>query len=343
LESTVFGLSEARLLPIVEAMAGAPVARFHVEVRSALEGYYGGCGDKAIPTFVYTTRTGAAGEVTSFVKRFSWQGKSEAAHYRHLAVYSVPTPRLYGALPTEDGQEILFLERLTAIGFDRQSEGEWRAMLSLLARLNAVPVTPDYAPHLHPFEQGGKVDGWWITGFTDAAPTDEEITANLHAAGIPKAELTPLIRAARHLFDRINALPHGLLHQDFLPDNLGWRGDREEMVVFDIHKNTLGPRFADVGPYLGLPDWSEHAPFLDAEDRRQSLTQHYLDEYTRFSGKRISLETFRQETTLLSWAHKFAILWWLAEQKHEDRIQQVIGFLRQFGETALHHGAEIPC
>ena len=56
-------------------------------------------------------------------------------------------------------------------------EAEWRAMLSLLARLNACPVTPDYAPHLHPFEQGGKVDGWWITGFTNATPTDEEIAA----------------------------------------------------------------------------------------------------------------------------------------------------------------------
>jgi len=130
-ESRVFGLSGAWLLPIVEAMAGAPVARFHVEVRSALAGYYGGCGDKILPTFVYTTRTGASGEATAFVKRFSWQGKSEAVHYRHLAAYGVPSPRLYGALPTEDGQEILFLERLAAIGFDRQSEAEWRTMLSL--------------------------------------------------------------------------------------------------------------------------------------------------------------------------------------------------------------------
>jgi Ser/Thr protein kinase RdoA (MazF antagonist) len=179
------------------------------------------------------------------------------------------------------------------------------------------------------------MDAWSATGYMNASPTDEEIEAGLQAAGVPEAELPPLARAARLLFDRVADLPRGLLHQDFFPDNLGWRGDRAEMVVFDIHKNTLGPRFADVGAYLGLPDWSDHAAFLDAENRRQSLTQHYLDEYARFSGQCISLGTFRQETTLLSWAHKFAILWWLSEQQQNARMREILDYLRRSNETGI--------
>jgi aminoglycoside phosphotransferase (APT) family kinase protein len=341
--SVLFGLSETRLCPVVEAMAGQPVARFVVEVREPVEGNTGLCGDKLIPTFRYTTATGRTGEATAFVKRFSWEGKSEAAHYRHLAAYGVPTPRLYGAISCADGQEILFLERLPAISFDRRSEAEWRAMLSLLARLNACPVTLDYEPHLHLFEQGGKVDRWWATGFMNAAPVDEEIEASLRTCGVPEAELSPLSRAARLLFNRVAALPRGLLHQDFLPDNLGWRGDREEMVVFDLHKNTCGPRFADVGPYLGLPDWSDHAAFLSERGRRDAFTRHYLGEYARFSGQNVTPETFRQETTLLSWAHKVAILWWLSEQKQDTRIQEVIAFLRKSGGIAVPGEADASC
>src|SRR5207247_1508805 len=147
------------------------------------------------------------------------------------------------ALTNDRGEEILFLERLPRIGFRKESTAEWRSLLSLMARLNACGITPDYAPHLHRYEQVGAVDGGlWITGL-DANPTEEEIGASLQRCGVEERELPALQAAARALFANVATQPQGLLHQDFFPDNLGWRG--EEIVVFDLHKNALGPRFAD--------------------------------------------------------------------------------------------------
>jgi aminoglycoside/choline kinase family phosphotransferase len=175
--------------------------------------------------------------------------------------------------------------------------------------------------------------GLWILGL-DASPTGEDTAAGLRACGVSEDELPALQQAAHTLSERVDAQPRGLLHQDFLPDNLGWRGKREQMVVFDLHKNALGPRFADAAPYLGLPDWSNTAVYLDrpqdgSPSLRDRLTRHYLDEYARFGGPSVPLQTFREETTDLSWSHKVAALSWLAEQKQDERIREVLDFLRQ--------------
>src|SRR5262249_23195086 len=142
-------------------------------------------------------------------------------------------------------------------------------------------------------------------------------------------ELPGLLHAARALYAHVAEQPKGLLHQDFLPGNFGWRGAREELVVFDLHKNALGPRFADAAPHLGLPDWSDNAAFLDGAadggvSRRERLIQHYLDEYARFGGPTVSPETFREETAALSWWHKVACLSWLANEKKQPRIREVL-------------------
>jgi hypothetical protein len=54
-----------------------------------------------------------------------------------------------------------------------------------------------------------------------------------------------------------------------------------------------------------------------------------LDEYARFGGPTVSPQTFREETTALSWSHKVAALSWLAEQKHQTHIREVLDFLHQ--------------
>lgn len=328
-----FGLTETQLLPVLEAVAGTPLADFTVQIRPAVQD--DPSGSKRLLTFLYTTRDGAPGEATLFAKRCVWKGRSEAVHYRHLAARAVPTARLHGALHDGDGEEVIFLERLTEVGFRDQSEAEWRSLLSLLARLNACDITPDYAPHLHPYEQIGKPGGGvWIIGL-GASPPDEQVAADLRACGTSREDQPALQQAAHTLFARVAAQPRGLLHQDFRPDNVGWRGGRAEMVVFDLHKNALGPRFADVAPYLASPDWSGSKAFLDGTSsdggsRRESLTRHYLEEYARSGGPAVSPATFRAETAALFWMHKVSVLGWMVEQNQQGRIQETLDALRQF-------------
>jgi len=321
-----FNLSEALLLSVLEGVAGEPLT--HLTTSSSVSERD---SDTRLVTFRYTLQNGEAGETTLFVKKCVWKGKSEAVHYRYLGAAGVPTPSLYGSVTNTHGEEVIFLEPITSTGFESQSEGEWREMLSLLARFNACPITSEYAVHLHPYEQVGLLDeNMWLTGLS-ARLNDSQMEAGLRACGVSEQELPPLKLAASKLFAQVEAQPKGLLHQDFHPDNFGWRGEREQMVVFDLHKNSLGPRFADVVPYLALPDWSGHKAFLDAAEdgitRRDRLTRHYLEEYARFGGEAVSLETFRSETSALFWAHKVTSLWWLIERKQDAAAQEALNFL----------------
>jgi len=331
--SRPFGLSETQLLPVLEAVAGTPLAEFTVQMRPAVRD--DPSGNKRLLNFLYKTQDGVIGEATLFAKRCVWKGRSEAVHYRHLTARAVPTARLYGPLRDGGGAEIIFLEPLTEVGFRDDSEAEWRSLLSLLARFNACAVTSDYAFHLHPYEQVGKLGGgMWILGL-GASPMEDQVATDLRACGISREDLPALEQAARTLFARVAAQPHGLLHQDFRPDNVGWRGGRAEMVVFDLHKNALGPRFADVAPYLASPDWSDSSAFLDGMGNdgsscRESLTRYYLDEYARFGGQTVSPAAFREEVTALFWMHKVSALGWLVEQNQRGRIREVLDALRQF-------------
>ncbi len=327
-----FGLSETCLLSIFESIAQKPLRGVtplpSVPHSDAADP---GAADKQLMTFRCAAQSGEVEEVTLFVKKCVWKGRSEAIHYRYLAAAHTPTPRLYAAVSNAQGKEVIFLEPVTSTGFESQSEAEWREMLSLLAQFNACPITPDYAVHLHPYEQVGVVDeNVWLIGLS-AQPGHAQMEAALRACGVWEPDLPKLARKISRLFGQVEAQPKGLLHQDFHRDNFGWRGKHEQMVVFDLHKNSLGPRFADVAPYLALPDWSGHKAFSDAAEngatRRERLTRHYLQEYARLGGEEVSPETFRRETSALFWAHKVTALGWLRERTQEGAVQEVLEFL----------------
>ena len=325
-----FGLGETQLLPILQAATGMSPPGFTLLTTAAVQDDPG--GNKRILTFGYRTPDGGASEIALFAKRCVWKGKSEAVHYRYLAARAIPTARLYGSLRDANNQEIIFLECLTEVGFCNEDEAEWRSLMSLIARFNACGIALDYAPHLHPFEQVGTIGGGrWITGL-QSRPTDEQIAADLRSCRAESEDLSALRQAARTLFAQVEAQPRGLLHQDFLPDNFGWRGKRTEMVLFDLHKIAPGPRFADVAPYLASPDWSGSRTFLNGGSagtvsRREALIHHYLEEYARFGGPIVSPETFREETTALFWMHKVSILGWLIEQNQWDRVRETLDAL----------------
>ena len=328
---TQFALDESQVLSLLESAVGNLLVSF-TTLPPNTESTHG--GDKRLVSFRCVLPDGEAIEKTVFVKKCVWKHKSEAIHYRYLALNGVPTPRLYGAVENADGEEVIFVEPIRETGFNEQSAVEWRGMLSLLARFNTCPVTADYERHLHFYEQVGQIDAnFWVTGL-DAHPDAGQIEAGLRAGGVSESELPRLTQAARVVFAEVDRHPRGLLHQDFLPDNFGWRGERDELVVFDLHKNSLGPRFADAAPYLGLLDWSGRRAFLDGPidvtpSLREILTQHYLNECARFGGAQVSIEAFRAETTALFWAHKISVLLWLVERKQEESVREVLNFLSQ--------------
>jgi hypothetical protein len=322
-----WGLDEKAVCAVLSRVVDAEVLRCSVDARPSPGGAT--AADKQVCTFRCLVQDGIERETTLFLKHCAWDGHPEGVHYRHFANHGVPTPQFYGAIPSQQGHEVLFLEYLLRVRFFATAVEEWRSMLSLMAKMNACPITPEYETHLHQPEQIGSIDGGlWISGLS-AYRGDDEIAADLQAAGAGSAELPALLEAAWKLFEDVAAQPTGLIHQDFMGDNLGWRG--EELVVLDLQKMARGPRFVDLAPYLGEPDWSDHGAFLDEEagGQRQSLIQHYLGEFARYGGPAVSLATCRAEMAALSRVHKISVLGWLVEEGRQKWADRVLAFLRE--------------
>jgi hypothetical protein len=339
LTTPIFGLTRSELWPVLRAASGVEHVRdFSATIDRSLRDYHGGCGDKLIPTITFTTPAGETQRATVFVKRLNWEGCSEAEHYLRLRQQRFPTPELYGVLADSQGQEILFLEFLEEIGVQEDSIEDWREFFSLMARFNALEITPDYAAVLPRIDY----DETSIRRWRAPEGSGEAISNRLsHDLSLPGEWVSEMIRACfeegragdlgdqlaalcrdpeeqlRHIFRSMQALgqelaqmPVGLVHFDFLHDQVGWRNGRREIVLFDIHKNCIGPRFYDAAVYLGLPDWSgpparlrQMAPF------RAELAKHYLAEYARWGGPVVSLQQFERECSLLCWARNLEVTW----------------------------------
>jgi|SRR5579871_2142984 len=324
----IFDLTGAQLWPILEAaIEGERIREVRIAIERQVEGYFGGCGDKLIPTIAYTTHSGLSGEITLFVKRFSWKGCSEAIHYRHLAERGTPAPRLYGTLMSPDQEEILFLEYLPSIGMDKRSVEDWRTLLTLIARFAAAPLSAEYQVLLPTSElssylrsEDTKAD---IVVCLDRAKQGE-LGADLAAfCQDSEALTTRVLERVGRLNRQIEQMPVGLIHQDFLPDNLGWRGERQEMLVFDIHKNALGPRFYDLTRWFGKTILTiGPSSWLDgSEGLRQELTEHFLQEYARWGGAVVTVADFQEEIRLLSLASSVEMLWWLRDRAHDGLVE----------------------
>jgi hypothetical protein len=125
-------------------------------------------GKKLIADVRFRTKAGAR-HARLFVKHCADERLSEARHFRFLAARDVPLPTLYGCVASPDGGEILFMECLDRVGVDWTDGAEVRALLSAMARLNAIDAPPDGLPR-------------WLTG--GHAPWLSAIrSVRQHAAG----------------------------------------------------------------------------------------------------------------------------------------------------------------
>jgi hypothetical protein len=152
-ETPVFGLTREQLRPIVEEIAGEPVASFDISIEHevAVE-HYGGRGDKVVPTFTYETRSGRVGRATVFVKRHCNPGPNEALHYEWLTKHSAPIPRIYGVISGPDVHDIIFIEYIDPFVGDEESflrdSDQFPRFLCTTARFNAIEPCAQYAAEL---------------------------------------------------------------------------------------------------------------------------------------------------------------------------------------------------
>ncbi len=311
----LFGLEKQQLRPVAETIAGAPVVSFDVHFQHNVGGHYGYGGQKAIHTIAYTTSDGGEGERAVFVKRkrFDSRERRESRHYKALAEHGVPVPRLYGVQTLSDQTDVMFIEYLDPIKecdpFDRffRDPHSLLPYLRLAAHINATQPSTEYAAtlarnelHLRVSKQTPALEEIW----TQACKGElgDPISQLCEKAN---SKLPYVQRLMEQLVDPLSKMEYGLCHNDYGPDSCGWRSEPREMLTVDLETVGFAPRFFDVANVLGPPDnvYERCAP-------RCELAQCYLEEYTRHSECRLSVNQVLEEARIVWMASELSFLWW---------------------------------
>lgn len=308
----VFGLTKGQLMPVVESVAGEPVAWFGVSIGHALASeHYGGRGEKVIPTFEYRTQRGRTGMRTIFAKQHCNTGPNEALHYKWLTEQRAPIPRIYWAISGTEARDIIFLEQIDPFTGDEErfvsDDDTFLQFLSLTARFNAIRPCEEYAarlpcklPWMGCETLVSTLEGFWEHAVRGEAGEEVKRICS-------EDELVRLVKVAGRMAEPIACMKQALSHWDHRPNNMGWRKETGEMVIFDLEDTMIGPWFDDVADWLGAPD------IVQQRCRpREELTRHYVEQLERWGGERAAVEELLEETYVLWILHALRSLdWWL--------------------------------
>jgi hypothetical protein len=253
-ETGLFNVSNQQLKAIVETAVGEPIVACTIAGRQKLEGFQGYAAEKILPIVEYRTASGSGGRITLFVKRMYGLEIAEAQQYRFLAKHGIPIPRVLGHVIGASTEDIMFFEQLDAIGFDESNPKEVREFVGLLARLNAIRPSPEDPwqppPHVvaREFREGEVIPQALSDVWRHALNGDlgEEL---LQLCAKQRSRLEELCRASVALGARLDQMPRALLHEDYAGRNSGWHkgaDGRRELVIFDVHRLSMGPRFWDL-------------------------------------------------------------------------------------------------
>lgn len=310
-DKQIFGLRKSQLQSIVDYIASEPVVSFEMDIRGVDRMHYGERGQKLIVTFTYTTAAGRAEQVNVFVKRQAL-GFRESYHYHYLGEHQAPIPKMYGALKNENRQEIIFIEYLdTGLDYDAMlnEPSQFREILALIARFNAIQPSREYRTHLpcKPYQDVKELQKYLSYSnqiWHHACRGDFGESAKHLCANFPNQHLQ-IHRFLEQLVGVVGQMETGICHRDFEPHHVARSIRTGELLLFDLSDVGLAPRFWDVGEWwcFGAPDDLCHYGIP-----RKELAEYYLEEYTRWGGRPVPIYRFLEEIEVLYFAWRFNVL-----------------------------------
>lgn len=309
LSGDLFGLDEAVFTGILRNSMHDAVVKQVEQMDSLNKDYYGGRGEKAVVKLHYT-HAGRDYETELFIKRHCQRNPNEAQHYKYLTRFKAPIPRLYAYYSGEDRQDIIVTEVVRPFYVDDEpnfmlDREIFQPFLETTALFNSVQISDEYKgliagdydllkDKVRPFH--GKLKSMF-----DAIESDliysglrKKVTSQM------QAWLLDLLKGS---CDSIEKMEKGLYHWDHKPRNLGWSDIQQKYVLFDLEDTLWGPRFYNIGMWLGGEDKDEgkYSP-------REELAEHYLSLYNQDRRERVSVDCLLQESHPLWIAYKIECL-----------------------------------
>ncbi len=276
--------------------------------------------NSCILTLRYPTVGNQLRSETVFIKRTADPRKREAGKYRYLAAQGIPTPRLLADIP-KGGAEIILLEFLRTIGIDFHSSGEVDDLLHLLARLNSIPIPPDF---FHP------------SPGVPQEEFDERVRSVLTEMSSDRALPFPIdvprwFEAYQVAQKACESLPPAVNHNEFSFQQVGWaqRGDAPQLVLFDLETLSFAPRFTDLAGILNP------LAAYTGRDRRE-LFQIYYDKFCELGRLEPGIDQAFHELRLVNILGTFWSLPWYADAR-DSGISELIGTTPAMAATGLYH------
>jgi hypothetical protein len=284
----------------------------------------GGCAGYACPKVPITFHWQAGrdvGTVHMLLKVTPW-GPGEGAAYRYLEPLGAPVPRCYGAMRVPDaalpngwrpGAEAIFLEYLDHIGFDRACLADRLAFARAYAVLHALPPNLRGAPRWATLRYRDGVAVW----LTRLRETTAAAAAALPGTAVAEAcgELAGLLPHAPAWLARTaeaaDNFPVGLIHKDASPQNTGWRGAREEPLLFDLQPMCIGGLMSDLLTLFPNEGLDEH-------DRQ--VARAYCDALRERRGPALTPDEIARGTRLARVLRRVGILAWQVARSLDGRV-----------------------
>ncbi len=304
----LFGVDASVFAEILE-LGGNAVSCGIRRVDAIDPAFYGGRGEKAILEVSYQA-DGSTKSTRFFVKRHCSREQNEAVHYLHLTQAGAPIPRLFAYYSHPNEQDIIVTEALDPFHVDddpafmsdrevmepfvaatagfcgTQVSAEYRQMIAKKCDLVRDQIWP-YRSKLQNMYEEIKRD-----------PLHRSLKRKVPA--VAEAAVQRLLAVA---CERMQTMERGLYHWDHKPRNMGWSSLQQRHVIFDLEDTLWGPRFFNIGMWIGGDDG--HEPKYAS---REQLAVSFLDLYNAATGQTVSVETLLEECYPIWVAYKIETL-----------------------------------
>lgn len=271
--------------------------------------FYGGRGEKAVVKVSYNIDS-IANEVVLFIKKHCQKNPNEALHYKYLTQFNAPIPRLYAYYSKMNQHDIIITEVIKPFHVDDDpvymlNRDIFKPFIEATALFNSTRINEEYKEiitnhydllndKLKPFQNT-------IKSIFEAIETDS-IYHNLKNKVTKKMEIE-VINKLKKICESIENMEKGLYHWDHKPRNMGWSETQQKYVIFDLEDTLWGPRFYNIGMWLGGDDKTE-----EKYTSREDLARIYLNIYNEINKKKVSVDCLLHESYPLWVAYKIEML-----------------------------------
>ncbi|QVK18337.1 hypothetical protein KHQ81_01070 [Mycoplasmatota bacterium] len=292
----LFGIDKFIFEKIIQMSNSSVLIKDIKQVDYINRNYYGGRGEKIVLKINYSENNKDK-ETSLFIKKHCQKSPNEALHYKYLTKFNAPIPKLYAYYSKLSQQDIIITEVIKPFYVDDDpifmlNKDILKPFIETTALFNMIKISDEYKEiisrdydiindKLIPFEN--KIHVMFNKIRTDS------IYYNLKNKVSKKMEVE-IINILKENIERIKVMEKGLYHWDHKPRNMGWSEIQQKHVLFDLEDTLWGPRFYNIGMWLGGDD-----KFEEKYTSREQLAKIYLDIYNEENKTKVSVDSLLHE------------------------------------------------